>query len=241
MENKLKKIYRNTAKRLFIEGKVNLYLIPCDSELDSDLKFKITAMQDRSEKEFEEIVNVFYSKACNKNTGLRVAFYVEQDNQDKQKKEKKEKKEKKNLQSSHSDIIPEWHPTKNGKLTPSDVTKSSNKKVWWLCNKGHEWQDTVKNRYYFKKRCPYCHKFKRGIIDLATYSPDIAAEWHPTKNRGLTPADVTRGSKKRVWWLCSKGHEYYATPYYKCYDKGVCPYCELDLRFQAEEEFDKGF
>jgi hypothetical protein len=29
---------------------------------------------------------------------------------------------------------------KNGDLTPEDVTPGSHKKVWWVCEKGHEWQ-----------------------------------------------------------------------------------------------------
>ncbi|MGD0170140.1 MAG: zinc-ribbon domain-containing protein, partial [Smithella sp.] len=37
----------------------------------------------------------------------------------------------------------EWHPTKNGSLTPSDVSVGSNRKVWWLCSKGHAWPATV--------------------------------------------------------------------------------------------------
>ena len=28
-------------------------------------------------------------------------------------------------------LVKEWHPTKNGDLTPKDVTYGSNKKVWW--------------------------------------------------------------------------------------------------------------
>ena len=45
-----------------------------------------------------------------------------------------------NLQIHNPTIANEWHPTKNGNLKPIDVTVSSNKKVWWLCSKGHEWE-----------------------------------------------------------------------------------------------------
>ena len=46
--------------------------------------------------------------------------------------------------------------------------------------------------------------------DLATLNPEIAMEWHPTKNGELTPNDVTAGSHKKVWWQCSKfkNHEW---------------------------------
>ena len=39
-----------------------------------------------------------------------------------------------------------WHPTKNGDLTPDQVTKGSNKKVWWLGDCGHEWEARVATR-----------------------------------------------------------------------------------------------
>ena len=38
--------------------------------------------------------------------------------------------------SLYPDLVKEWHPTKNGDLTPNDFTHGSGKKVWWLCPKG---------------------------------------------------------------------------------------------------------
>ena len=49
----------------------------------------------------------------------------------------------------------EWHPTKNGKLKSNQVTKSSNKKVWWRCKKGHEWEAMVGKRT-IGRNCPKC-------------------------------------------------------------------------------------
>jgi len=50
------------------------------------------------------------------------------------------------LQISNPILAKEWHPAKNGDLTPKDVTQGSGKKVWWRCSKGHEWISTVNNR-----------------------------------------------------------------------------------------------
>ena len=33
----------------------------------------------------------------------------------------------------------EWHPTKNGTLTPNNVFPNSRKKYWWIYSNGHEW------------------------------------------------------------------------------------------------------
>ena len=45
--------------------------------------------------------------------------------------------------------------------------------------------------------------------------PEIAKEWHPTKNERLTPLDVTAFSNRFVWWQCEKGHEWRAMIYTK--------------------------
>ena len=95
-------------------------------------------------------------------------------------------------------LAKEWHPTKNDSLTPENITLGSEKKVWWLCKKGHEWQATVVNRNK-GRGCPYCGGKKVNKDNcLATLRPKLASEWHPIKNGVLTPANVTLGSNKKV-------------------------------------------
>ena len=31
-------------------------------------------------------------------------------------------------------------------LKPSEITPYSNKKVWWICNRGHEWEAVIGSR-----------------------------------------------------------------------------------------------
>jgi hypothetical protein len=60
-----------------------------------------------------------------------------------------------NLSVVFPEIAKEWHPNKNGKLTPFDFSQgSTNKKIWWKCDKGHEWQERILNRT--KKLNPKC-------------------------------------------------------------------------------------
>jgi hypothetical protein len=47
--------------------------------------------------------------------------------------------------------------------------------------------------------------------NLLKLRPDLAKEWHPTKNGSLGPRDVTPGSARKAWWLCSKGHWWQAS------------------------------
>ena len=59
---------------------------------------------------------------------------------------------------------------------------------------------------------------------LAIKNPQLASEWHPTKNENLTPNDVGIGSKKKVWWLGKCDHEWAATISSRNKGNG-CPYC----------------
>ena len=51
-----------------------------------------------------------------------------------------------NLKFNFPEIAKEWHPTKNINLKPEDVIKYTNKKVWWLCPKKHEYESRVSAR-----------------------------------------------------------------------------------------------
>ena len=57
-------------------------------------------------------------------------------------------------------LAADWHPTKNGDLTPQDVTAFSRKMVWWLCSCGHEWQTSVAYRGQ-RPSCSRCTKYGR--------------------------------------------------------------------------------
>ena len=131
----------------------------------------------------------------------------------------------KDLAALRPELVAEWHPTKNGDLTPKDVTPGSTKRVWWMCSEGHEWVAMVSNRSK-GSGCPYCtgKKVLPGFNDLAAFRPELVAEWHPTKNGNLTPKDVTPGSHQKVWWQCSEGHEWEAMVSNRSKGSG-CPMC----------------
>lgn len=264
-----------------------------------------------------------------------------------------------NLKITHPELCKEWHPTKNEGLLPEHFVKNSHKKVWWICEKGHEWQAVIYSRARNKYGCNKCiMKFKVSRLELRVFSelslffkvektkvlekeidvflpdfkigievdgsfwhknkvkkdieknnffqkngiliirlrdglkaigqydicdlhkdekkimielmrtlsqitkvkiqnytpfvndfkyqelckeiknvpleksleyvcPEIAKEWHPTKNGLLQPIDISYGSKEKVWWICSKGHEWLVNV---CSRTGKnkmssCPYC----------------
>ncbi len=53
------------------------------------------------------------------------------------------------------DLAKEWNYEKNQEITPEDVMPNSGKKVWWKCNKGHEWQQKIYHRNN-GVNCPIC-------------------------------------------------------------------------------------
>jgi hypothetical protein len=118
-----------------------------------------------------------------------------------------------NLNTQFPAIAKEWHPTKNKPLKPTDVHFGSKKRVWWKCDVGedHEWGVSIGDRTRYKTGCPFCDgKRVSETNSLASLDPDIATQWHPTKNEPKKPTDIPSGSSRKVWWLCENGHEWKA-------------------------------
>lgn len=131
------------------------------------------------------------------------------------------------LSVTHPDLARQWHPTKNGTLTPRDVLAGTRRKVWWRCEKGHEWQAAIYARASSGAGCPVCagKLVLPGENDLAGLFPELARQWHPTRNGNLTPDSVTPYSNKKVWWRCPLGHDYQASVGARTVNGSACPYC----------------
>ena len=108
------------------------------------------------------------------------------------------------------DTAKEWSYILNKDKKPEEVHKGSHKKVWWNCGKcNSDFETSPMNRNLLKTNCPYCAGVKVNETNsIESLFPDLAKEWHPTKNKKLKPSMVTRGSDKKAWWLCEKGHEW---------------------------------
>lgn len=127
-----------------------------------------------------------------------------------------------------SSLIDTWNYKKNGKLLPENISLNSNKKVWWICKKGHEWQASIYSRSGKQKcGCPYCagQKVLTGENDLETLYPNIVKEWDFSKNL-ISPKLVKPMSNKKYWWICSKcGNEYSTTPAHRIGRGQGCSNC----------------
>ncbi len=154
------------------------------------------------------------------------------------------KKYNNSLAVCYPEVAEEWHPTKNGELTPDRVNKSTNKIVWWLGKCGHEWTAPISERAFVeriysngrkrkRRGCPYCagKRLLVGFNDLKTKNPQLATEWHPTKNGENTPQDVFAGSDKKYWWKCGRcGYEWQASINHRNRGTGNCPSCRTSYK-----------
>jgi len=129
-----------------------------------------------------------------------------------------------NLLALRPDLAKEWHPTKNGRLGPRDVTPESEGSAWWLCDKGHWWQASIRDRVQGMP-CTYCRELgNEGDQHLADAKPELLKEWHPTRNPNLRARDASLNHPDAVWWICSQGHEWEATIRFRLTGMG-CPTC----------------
>ena len=107
--------------------------------------------------------------------------------------------------------------------------------MWWKCKVcDSRWQTAINNRTG-GKGCPKCSLKSRGIKkvvnsikangSLADNNRELLKEWNYAKNTDVVPEKVSTYSKKKVWWICSKGHEWEATIANRSIGTG-CPYCK---------------
>lgn len=142
------------------------------------------------------------------------------------------------LASQYPEVAATWHLTKNGAHKPQEITSGSSQRTWWVGKCGHEWKASVSERTQ-GRGCPFCsnQRFLLGFNDIISIAPLVAAEWHPTKNKGFLLKDLMVSDKRKMWWVCQKGHEWRVPPRSRCIVKSNCPECSAhNYRSAAEDE-----
>lgn len=134
------------------------------------------------------------------------------------------------------DLAAEWDYQSNGALRPERVVPTSEKIVSWRCinDSSHSWRAKIRQRNLGFLKCPYCSgKYVTEDNRLSILFPEIAAEFHPKKNRLLYPrfeanrefypknrrmapeerpkknrrlkaSDLAFNTQEVVWWFCIK-------------------------------------
>ena len=134
------------------------------------------------------------------------------------------------LFSLFPEVVLYWNCEKNV-LKPDEVGAGSHKKVWWVCEKGHEWEAKIVS-VVKGSRCPYCAGVKVSLDTSILGLPELMVEWS-SKNIVL-PSEVSKGSNQKVWWVCEKGHEWEAYVYDRTSGHG-CKVCKRSYS-QPEED-----
>ena len=65
----------------------------------------------------------------------------------------------------------------------------------------------------------------RKAQNLENTYPELAKEWHPTKNGNITAEMVSPMSNKKVWWLGKCGHEWLMSVQDRTHQNCECPIC----------------
>lgn len=138
------------------------------------------------------------------------------------------------IQNEKEFLLEEWDCTKN-KISPHELTRGSEQKIWWKCNKcGYTWQSVLKSRSY-GTGCPNCaleisvqktkhSKLKNGKNSLAVKYSELMSEWDFDKNI-INPYEITPRTNQKVWWKCLKcGNEWETQIASRSAGRG-CPKC----------------
>ena len=126
----------------------------------------------------------------------------------------------------HPELMGEWDFVKNANKRPQNYTYSSNKKVWWICEKGHSWKTSICNRHRGSS-CPYCY----GSLaipfetDAATITPHLVKEWAAERNNGIDIRNVLPFSNIKYWWRCDSCGHYWQSTVGARTQGSMCPRC----------------
>ena len=143
------------------------------------------------------------------------------------------------------DLLKEWDYKKNDLIcSPDEIGYKSNKKVWWICPKGHSYDQTVDKRVSRNSTCPICSnkRILTGYNDLKTLNPNLVSEWNYEKNETLSPDTVSLHSNKWAWWKCIFcGHEWKTKINDRANGRG-CPVCAKLIRGRSyiESQLNRG-
>ena len=132
--------------------------------------------------------------------------------------------------NKNPDKVKFWDKKLNENQSLDEIAAFSHKKYYWVCKKGekvHSFEmspaDISRGRF-----CPYHSNPPKKLgfgNDLQSKNPQLAKEWHPTKNE-LTPSQVFERTSKKFYWLCKNNHVWLRSVHGRTLKGGRgCPYC----------------
>lgn len=134
------------------------------------------------------------------------------------------------------DLYKYW--SEKNSVDKTSLTKSTRTMVMWNCDAGHEWEGTVASVVRNKVPCPYCSgkKVLPGFNDIRTTHPHLIESFADPS----ASMQVSKGSDRRLEWVCDNGHVTSSTVSNKVRGRG-CLRCrtvtskeEMELREYIE-------
>ncbi len=125
-----------------------------------------------------------------------------------------------NLGKLRPGLATQWDTEKNPGIAFATLDATHASPVWWRCAKGHSFQRPPV-RMLADDTCPTCALAQSS---LAAVAPNVAAEWHPTKN-AVGPTEIPADHVMNAWWVCPNGHEYQAIVRARTQSDRGCPTC----------------
>ena len=98
---------------------------------------------------------------------------------------------------SNTDLVKEWHLTKNSGLNLRNLPPDFSQKVWWICKEGHEWKGTIKSRMK-GKGCPECNQdLKRNSASTILKSIRRGQRSNPINSKSSPLYDMIQLSQSK--------------------------------------------
>jgi len=129
-----------------------------------------------------------------------------------------------------SELLAAWEDDAD----PAAVMVASGRLHLFRCPEGHHPRVTPST--FLRSGCPHCQAAEtrstgRANHSIESHAPEIASQWHPTRNGNLELEQIGINSVRRVWWLdpvC--GHEWEETVRNRDkYERLRCPTCRTIL------------
>lgn len=120
-------------------------------------------------------------------------------------------------------LLAEWHS--RNELAPDGLGAGSQRRVWWRCPEGHEYQAQIANRSR-GTGCPDCARAGRTTepVPLADL-PGLLAEVDPDGPSAAEAGRLMSNARERLGWICSKGHRWQAKVRHRAISGSGCPHC----------------
>ena len=149
------------------------------------------------------------------------------------------------------ELLEQWDFDKNKEIcSPLDLAVGNNRtKVFWICRTcGKSFLSTAHGRKIAKHGCNDCANkaiSKSNILrklnkekSLVFLFPDIASEWHSTKNPDMNLEEIMPGSNYKAWWICSFCKNEFQQMVYNrtSYKHAGCPICNKHMHTSFPEQ-----